>query len=263
MAENQNKAIHEGSYATQETHHIRSDFLEKAIASFEAAATRFAYDVIKNEDTRKRYMAHIKEVSDEVRKEVDSGRISVKEGALFCNQTRDQLFVEYRKYTTATGVAEAERLKLKAKGFDYYLDRYAMRDFGKPFSDLAEVERNKVYYEVIKSAGRPNAGVNARIMKMRAYSTVLILLTAMLAANEVYRAEDKIKELARQGSIIAGGMVGGGVAGFYVSFLCGPAEPICAIATVTLGSTLGGMIGGTLDELYQMELEIFTRWNAR
>lgn len=263
MVEGQNKASQEGSYATQQTHRIKSDVLEQAIASFEAAATKFSYDVIKNENTRKRYMAHIKEVSDEVRKEVDAGRIFVKEGALFCNRTRDQLFVEYRRYTTAAGVAEAERLKLKAKGFDYYLDRYAMRDFKKPFLQLTEVERNKVYYEVIKSAGRPNAGVNAKLMKMQAYSTVLILLSAAFAANEIYRAEDKIKELARQGSTIAGGMIGGGVAGFYVSFLCGPAEPICAIATVAIGSALGGMIGGALDELYQMELEIFTRWNAR
>jgi hypothetical protein len=53
----------------------------------------------------------------------------VKEGAEYCNRMRDQLFVEYRKYTSSIGVAEAERLKLTSRGFDYYLDKYAQKQF--------------------------------------------------------------------------------------------------------------------------------------
>jgi hypothetical protein len=64
---------------------------------------------------RRQYTAHIKEISDQVRQEVTSGNMTVKEGAEYCSQLRDKLFVEYRKYTSAVGVASAEKLKLQAR----------------------------------------------------------------------------------------------------------------------------------------------------
>ncbi|WP_230940705.1 hypothetical protein [Burkholderia diffusa] len=94
--EAQNKTTHEGSYATQQTHTLEKGILEAAIAQFEAVAAKFAADAIKDSKTRERYMAHIKEVSDETRRQVDGGHITVKDGAVYINQLRDKLFVEYR-----------------------------------------------------------------------------------------------------------------------------------------------------------------------
>jgi len=234
--------------------------LDAAISNWEAIATKFGTDAIKDSSTRARYMAHIKEISNQVRQEVDSGNMTVQDGAAYCNQLRDKLFIEYRKYTSAVGVAQAAQLKLNARGFDYYLDRYAQRDFQKDFTDLTEQERGTIYYEVIKSAGRGNETVNAKIKTLRVRGSVFLVVTAILVTGEVIGAKNKVKELARQGSIIAGGMIGGGIAGFGVSFMCGPAEPLCALALVYIGSNVGGIAGEVANDAYQEELDEFMRW---
>nr|WKF56003.1 hypothetical protein HUO10_000447 [Paraburkholderia busanensis] len=186
--------------------------------------------------------------------------MSVKDGAIFCNQLRDKLFIEYRKYTSAVGVARAEVVKLDARGFDYYLNKYSQIQFRKNFTELTTAERGAVYYEVVKSSGRGNDTVNSDIRKLRVRGNVFLLVTAILATGEIIGAKNKIKEMARQGSIVAGGMVGGGIAGFGVSFVCGPAEPLCAVALVYIGSNAGGMIGQLTNDAYQDELDEFMQW---
>lgn len=261
--EARSKTTHEGNYATQQTHTLERGILEAAIIEFEAVAAKFAADAIKDSKTRERYMAHIKEVSDETRKQVDGGHITVKDGAIYINQLRDKLFVEYRRYTSAIGVVSAEKIKLKSRGFDYYLDKYAQRQFGKPFSQLTELERSKVYYTVIEAAGRPNDDVNASIRKMRVMAKVAILVTSLFAIGAIINADDKVKEAARQGSIIAGSMLGGGIAGLLVSFMCGPAEPVCAAILVYIGTSAGAITGEMVNDVYQDELDEFYRWTSK
>jgi len=258
MADIQN--TYNGSYNTQSKHSLGSGLLEAAISDWEAIATKFGTDAIKDSSTRARYTSHIEEISKQVRQEVDSGRMMLKEGAEYCNQLRDKLFIEYRKYTSAVGVAHAERLKLSSRGFDYYLNKYARKEFQKNFTDLTQQERGKIYYEVIKAAGRGNDIVNTKIKTLRVRGNVFLLVTAILATGEIVDAKNKVKEAARQGSIIAGGMLGGGFAGFGVSFVCGPAEPLCAVALVLIGSNLGGMAGRVVSDVYQEELDEFMRW---
>jgi hypothetical protein len=252
--------IFDGAYETKKRHALQSAILDAAISDYEAIATKFAFDAIKDDKTRQRYVAHVKRISDQVRREVASGTMTVKEGAEYCNRIRDQLFVEYRKYTSAVGVARAEVIKQRSRGFDYYLNRYSQTQFGKPFAELSQHERGRVYYSVIESAGRANAQVNTKVQILRVLGKVFLLVTALLAADRILDARDRVKEAARQGSIIAGGMLGGGLAGFGVSFICGPAEPVCAALLVFLGSNLGGMVGEALNDVYQDELEEFNRW---
>ncbi|HEX7682018.1 MAG TPA: hypothetical protein VF446_00485 [Trinickia sp.] len=60
-----------------------------------------------------------------------------------------------------------------------------------------------------------------------------------------------------------GGLLVGGIAGVGVSFICGPAEPICAAAVVLIGANLGGMAAEFANDVYQDELEEFNRWMAK
>lgn len=263
MADIQSKPVFEGSYSTQTKHALPSAIVDAAIADLVAIATKFGADAIRDAKTRERYMRHIKEIADQVHHEVDSGNMSVKEGAEYCNQLRDKLFVEYRKYTSSVRVAMAEEIKLEARGFDYYLNKYAQGQFGKPFDQLTEQERHKIYYAVIESAGRANAKVNSKVRTLRVKGKVALIVTAIFATGEIVGAQDKVKELARQGSIAAGGMIGGGIAGFFVSFVCGPAEPACAVALVTIGSNLGGMLGEVANDVYREELGEFNRWVSK
>ncbi|WP_205182587.1 hypothetical protein [Burkholderia sp. LMG 13014] len=260
MDENNTRTVASGSFDTRQTHDIKSAILEAAIADYEAIATTFAANAISDDTVRQQYVKHIREISDQVRQEVADGNMTVKEGAEYCSGLRDKLFVEYRKYTSAVGVAKAERLKLTARGFDYYLNKYAQGQFGKDFDALTTKERNAVYYTVLRKAGGGNADVTSKVRRLQVSARVAILFTAILATGEIVAAKDKVREVARQGSIIAGGMIGGGLAGFAVSFVCGPAEPACAVALVYIGSNLGGMAGEAANDLYQEELPVFVRW---
>lgn len=144
-----------GSFNTQQTHDIKSGLLEAAIADYEAIATTFAVNAISDDKVRRQYSKHIREISGQVRQEVINGNMTVKEGAEYCSQLRDKLFVEYRKYTSAVGVAQAEALKLKSKGFDHYLNKYAQAQFGKNFDALTTEERSGIYYTVLKKRAAP------------------------------------------------------------------------------------------------------------
>ncbi len=73
---------------------------------------------------------------------------------------------------------------------------------------------------VLKKAGGANADVSAKVRRLQVSARVAILFTAIIATGEVIGAKDKVKEAARQGSIIAGGMIGGSLAGLAVSFVC-------------------------------------------
>ncbi|MDR6444028.1 hypothetical protein J2794_000117 [Paraburkholderia terricola] len=252
--------IANGPFNTQTTHDIKSAILEAAIADYEAIGTTFAVNAISDDKVRQQYVKHLKDISDEVRQEVSRGGMTVKEGAEYCSQLRDRLFIEYRKYTSAVGIAKAEKLKLDARGFDYYLNKYAQAQSGKNFAALTIEERNAVYYTVLKKAGGANADVTTKVRQLRVSARVAIIFTAILATGEVVAAKDKVREAARQGSIIAGGMIGGSLAGLAVSFVCGPAEPACAIALVFIGSNLGGMAAEATNDMYQEELSVFMNW---
>jgi hypothetical protein len=120
------------------------------------------------------------------------------------------------------------------------LNKYAQAQFGRNFDTLTTEERNAIYYAVLKKAGGGNVNVTTRVRRLQVAARVALIVTAILAVDAIVGAKDKIREATRQGSIIAGGMIGGSLAGFAVSFLCGPAEPVCAVILVYIGSNLGG-----------------------
>jgi hypothetical protein len=260
MASTNTQTVANGSFDAQRSHAIGAGLLEAAIADYESVATTFAVNAITDNSVRQQYTAHIKEISAEVRRAVASGELTVKEGAQYCSQLRDKLFVEYRKYTSAVGVARAEELKLRARGFDYYLNKYAQSQFGKDFAALSADERNAVYFTVLNKAGGGNAGVTTSVRRFQVLAKAAILVTALFAVGSIVNAKDRMREAARQGSLIAGGMLGGAAAGVAVSFVCGPAEPICAVALVYIGSNLGGMAAESFNDFYRDELEAFNHW---
>ncbi len=96
--------------------------------------------------------------------------------------------------------------------------------------------------------------------RLQILARVAIVFTAMLATVEVIQADDKVREISNQGSVIAGGLIGGSLAGYAVVPLCGPAAPGCAPAVVFIGSSFGGWAGKGMNDMYQEELPVFMHW---
>jgi len=191
-------------------HPIVAGFLQAALDDFMAVGNRIAYDMISDDSVRRQYQKHIQMMVAEIDAEVKIGKISDIEGARIASGLRDKLFMEYRKYTSAQGVAYAETLKLKPRGFDYYLNKYAANLFdGRKFIDLSVNERAKVYHKVIWKAADDRSSVTNKSARLASYGKVLILMTGAIAVAEIVKAKDHVKEAARQGDIIAAGMIGG------------------------------------------------------
>lgn len=251
-----------GPYPVNQQHDLEG-ILQKAIDSFEAAASRFATDCIKDASTRQAYMANIKRISQEVKAEVDNGKITVKQGAEFCQQIRNKIMDETRTVTSAQGRAYAEALKQEGATLNKLLDYYAQKLFKRPFSVLSDAEKNKVYYTVIESAGRDRANITAATRRLRVIGKVGLLITAALGVHAVATADNKPKEAIRQGAIVGGGMAGGWLAGLMVSTICGPGAVICAVAVVLIGAVGGGLAAESAAGLFDEELEEFSRWQIR
>lgn len=261
-AQSSSPVVINGPFQTDQQHTVTADFLQAALNGLVAAGNKIAYDAISDHSVRENYQTHIRIIVDEVKAKVINGEISALEGARYCNELRDKLFIEYRQYTSAQGVAWAEKMKLNPRGFDYYLNYYSARAYNRDFVSLSVDERAAVYFEVMSGAARARASVTSRSERLAKYGKGMLLITGAIVAWEIASARDHVKEAARQGNVIAAGMLGGGFAGFAVSFLCGPAEPVCAFATVAIGAHLGATAGEAITNQWDDALRFFRSFVA-
>jgi hypothetical protein len=252
-----------GPFQTKQNHSLPGNILKDARDSLEGAGVYFSTTAISDATVRTRYADGIRRLSGLVQEEVNSGRITVAEGAEFCQSMRNQIMEETRKVTSPWGLASAQNLKGHGIGLETVLDRYSNRLFSKPFRGLTDAEKDQAYYAVIEAAGRSNATVNAKTARLRTGGKVGILMTGALAAYSIASADDRVTETARQGTAIEGGMIGGTLAGLAVSTICGPAAPFCAIAVLLIGSSAGAWVTGATYDLYLDEVREFQTWRIR
>lgn len=250
-----------GSYVVQREHALQDSPLDRALELMEGTALRFSLDAISDEKIRSSYTKNIKRMSQQVRDDVKAGRITAQEGVKFSHEMRNKIMMEHRKFTSAQGLAIAQRKKKDGKGLKTLLDIYAENLFQKGYDSLSDIEKNKVHYAILESSGRDNARFTAGTKKMLIMGKLGVLVTAALATYQILNADNKPKEAARQGIIIGAGAVGGILAGMGVSALCGPGAPICAIAVVLAGTIAGGVAGEAVASTLDEELEELTHWD--
>lgn len=253
----------DGPYATGHEHVLNANILGSARDALESAAVKFSMDVISDAGVRARYVEGIQRVSRMVQAEVDSGRMSVADGARYCNTVRNQILVETRKVTSATARAYAEKKKPVGPTLQESLDKYARKLYGKAFAELNDAERNRASYMVIESAGRNDVAVTTGTRALKVAGKVSMLITGALAAQSILASRNKVREFARQGTVIQGGILGGFLAGFAVSTICGPGAPVCALAVSLVGVTFGAMVTEAAFDAYEDELEEFSAWGIR
>ena len=250
-----------GSYVVQREHALQDSPLDRALELMEGTALRFSLDAISDEKIRASYTKNIKRMSQQVRDDVKAGRITAQEGVKFSHEMRNKIMMEHRKFTSAQGLAIAQRKKKDGKGLKTLLDIYSENFFQKGYDSLSDVEKNKVHYAILESSGRDNARFTAGTKKMLVMGKLGVLVTAALATYQILNADNKPKEAARQGIIVGSGAVGGVLAGMGVSALCGPGAPICAIAVVLAGTIAGGVAGEAVASSLDEELEELTHWD--
>lgn len=256
------KIEYRGYYQVNQRHELESP-LKKSLDMLEAAAARFATDTINDAKVRSLYQGNIERMGQAVLEEVHAGRITAKEGMEFSIEMRNKIMMEHRTFTSAQGVAAAEKHKRVGLTVKELLEKKSGTLFNKSFDALTPIEQNKVYYAIIESSARPNGPINAKVKKLKVMGKVAWVVTAALAAHAVVNAENKKKEAIKQGAVIGGGMAGGVLAGLAITPLCGPGAPICAIAVVLAGSLAGGALTEHVIDSLDEELEEFSKWQMQ
>lgn len=211
-----------------------------ALSELQATAANFAAMCIKDARVRTQYAQDIQSVSREFLDAVKIGRMPAKTAAEQVQALRNQIMDLSRLRSSPVGRAYATSLKQQGRTLAELTEKYASRLFQKPFAALTEAQQASVYAELVAAGGRADPAVMALSRTLGKIGRRLFLVSLAVAAFEIYEAEDKPREVARQG-VLAGAGVAGGVVGGAAAVgagLCAATAPVCVGVAALIGGVL-------------------------
>lgn len=186
------------------------------------------------------YANQINAMANELRREATSGRISWAQAAGQAQTTRNTIMEVIRGRSTPVGRAMAEQMKREGKTLNELVARKAKQLFGAnaDFNRLTTAQKNQVYSEIVKSAGKSNPKVTANMRNLSRLGRGLLFVSLALSIYTIATSDDKPRAFAREATVTGAG-IGGGIAGGALAGLaCGPGAPVC----VTIGAFVGGAL---------------------
>lgn len=225
--------------AARETQRDDQREFDAIIAALRAEIANAAAIATVDSAARAAYDRQIRAMASELRNMARSGQISWSQAAREASEIRNVVMEVIRGRSTPVGRAVAESLKSQGKTLNEMIAKKTLELFpNSDFNKLTVAQQNRVYSEIVKSAGKSNPRITAR---MRAFSRVgrgLIFVSVAISVYNIAMAEDKVAATGREAAVIGAG-IGGGVAGGALAGLaCGPGAPVC----VTVGAFVGGAL---------------------
>ena len=213
---------------------------ENAIRSLEATAAGAGVHFEIDATARRTYSLEIKNMSDNLRREVAQGKLTWAQAAEQAQITRNAIMQLIRSQTTPVARAFAEHKKAEGRGLNALVAEKTVKLFGKPavFAKLTPLQQNQVFAEIVRSAGRSNQDYTRNVQRMSRLGRGLILFSLALSTYNVLTARSKSTAIKRE-LLTASAGIGGGIAGGALAGLaCGPGAPVC----VTIGAFAGGAL---------------------
>ena len=143
-----------------------------------------------------------------------------------------------RGRSTPVGRAMAENLKQKRKTLNELVAKKTTEIFGRnaQFSRLSAADKNRVFGEIVKSAGKSNLVVTARMRKLSHAGRGLLVLSLAISVYAVATSDQKASTLKREVATTGAGILGGATGGAHAGLAFGPGAPV----SVTVGAFVGG-----------------------
>lgn len=213
---------------------------DATIRAMEAEIANIGAHLTIDASARQAYIRLIKAMAEDLRAQVKGGGITWEQAASQAQQTRNIIMEIMRGRSTPVGQAVAERLKSEGKTLNELVARKTQQLFGPQtnFDKLILSQKNAIYAEIVKSAGKSNLKVTATMRLLSRAGRGLLVFSLALSVYTIVTAEDKLesakREFAVTGTGIGGGIAGGALAGLA----CGPGAPVC----VTVGAFVGGAL---------------------
>jgi len=214
--------------------------LDRAIEQMQATAYNFAAAAISDSRVRLQYERDLKAMATEIKEAVRTGKMSANEGATLANNMRNSIMDLLRTRTSPLGLAFAKELKAQGKTLSELMEHYAGKLFKQPMSLLNEAQQTAVCQEIVQAAGRSNPKVNALLAQAGKIGRRVYLVSLTVGVYEIYEAENKPREISRQGVLMGTGIAGGWAAGAGAVALgaCAATAPVCIGIAVLAGGIL-------------------------
>lgn len=213
---------------------------ENAIKSLEATVASAGMHLELDSTARRIYAREIETMSNNLRREVASGRITWAQAAEQAHNTRNVVMQLIRSRTTPAARAFAERKKPEGRSLNALIAEKTSKLFGNSaiFARLAPTQQNRVFAEVVAAAGRSHPAVTRNAMRLSYLGRGVILLSLALSTYNVLSASNKSAAVKRELLTTVAGVGGSIGAGGLAGLACGPGAPVC----VTIGAFAGGAL---------------------
>lgn len=213
---------------------------ENEIKSLEATTASIGMHLEIDSTSRRMYARAIKEMSDNLRREVARGKLTWAQAAEQAQATRNVVMQLSRSKSTPVGRAFAEYKKPEGRNLNALIAEKTSKLFGKNtiFAKLTPSKQNRVFAEVVASAGRSQPGITRNMLRSSYLGRGLILLSLALSTYNVLTARDKSTAIKRELVTTTAGIGGSVAAGALAGLACGPGAPVC----VTIGAFVGGAL---------------------
>jgi hypothetical protein len=237
------------------------DYARAALEDMAVTARNFGAAYIQDANARSNYVRKIEDMSRKVLADVRAGRATPEAAAEFARNMRNAIMEETRRESSALGKAAAQGLKPSGKTLAELVEEKVAKLFpGKGFADLARADRERVFEEIIESAGHSRPSVTAMIPRWRLMGRGCLLFTIGVGIYNVWTAENKVQAGLNEVIIFGGGAAGGALAGAATGLVCGPGAPFCSTALFIVGGIMGSLAAQAGTALYADELREFSSW---
>ena len=206
----------------------------------EAQIANVGVHVTLDSTVRQAYARQIRLMSEELRREAISGRISWGQAANQAQETRNLIMDIARGRSTPIGRAIAVKTKAVGKTLNELIGAKTQELYGNntAFSRLPSAKKNRVYAEIVKSAGKTDLRVTTLMRRLSYAGRGLILISIALSVYTVATADNRAPTATREFAITGAGVGGGFAGGALAGIACGPGAPVC----VTVGAFVGGAL---------------------
>lgn len=217
--------------------------LREELAALEGAVVTMARTLELEARTRAWYIKQIKEMSLRLLSEAGKGDISWPLARLQAHAARGTLMEDARKRGTVLGRKLAEALKEVNLSIAEVNAKTLNENFGgRSLESLTKAEFQSFNEIIITKTGESNPDVNKQLKIAGRIGKGLFVLTLAVAAYSVYMADNKVREFARQTTILGGGALGGVAAGGLAVAVVGTAASPVIVVFVAGSIIVGGIL---------------------
>ncbi|QIQ22167.1 hypothetical protein [Zophobihabitans entericus] len=211
---------------------------ESIISSIRYTINGIAVQSIHDNNIRINYNFELERMSQQLRLEAHSGRMTWSQAARQASETRNVVMELLRGKSSPLGRSIAEWMKPKGRSFSMLLDVNANSYYGMQFNALSPLQRNTVYGAIVASAGRNNIMVSTTLNSVSKFCRGIIIFSLAISLYNIGMADNQVDTAMKEGAMFTGGILGSIAGGAVAGLACGPASPIC----VPIGVFVGGVM---------------------